>query len=227
LKITECCFFAIGCVSIDGIPLRLAFFFEEPRLQPKMRRDMTRSTSVSMAEIYRFLARSMHYPDPSWMNENYYSILFYFLEELGWSDKAQAIRQSISGSDGGLEGLQVEHTRLFVNAVPSVIAPPYGSIYLSKDRTLYGPSAEKAKQFYHEQGFALPGEGDIPDHLSLELEFLALLAEHGREEEEELFLQQHFRPWFPKFQERVLQHERHHFYGVLVNLIDFFTREEL
>jgi len=188
---------------------------------------MTQSTSVSMMEIYRFLSRSMQYPDPSWMNENYYSILFNFLDELGWSDGAESIRQSISGPDAGLEAMQVEHTRLFVNAIPTVIAPPYGSVYLSGDGMLYGPSAEKARAFYREQGFDLAGEGDIPDHLTFELEFLALLAEEGRSEEEERFLQQHFRPWFPKFQARVLHEGRHPFYGVVVNLIDFFTREEM
>jgi TorA maturation chaperone TorD len=81
--------------------------------------------------------------------------------------------------------------------------------------------------FYHEQGFDLAGEADIPDHIFFELEFLALLAEEGKSDVEERFLAQHFRTWFPKFQARVVQESRHPFYRVLVNLIDFFTREEL
>ena len=188
---------------------------------------MTQSTSTNMAEIYRFLAQSMRYPSPDWMQADYFSALNTFLVELGWDAEAQSIRQAIVEGADWLEPLQVEHTRLFVNAVPSVVAPPYGSIYLSADGMLYGPSAEKAKAFYREQGFDLAGEADIPDHLTFELEFLALLAEEGKSQEEELFLQQHFRPWFPKFQARVLQEGRHPFYGVLVNLIDFFTREEM
>jgi TorA maturation chaperone TorD len=188
---------------------------------------MTQSTSISMAEIYRFLAQSMRYPSSEWMQDDYFSVLDTFLAELGWDTEAQALRRSISKDADWLEPLQVEHTRLFVNAIPSVIAPPYGSVYLSADGMLYGPSAEKAKAFYREQGFDLAGEADIPDHITFELEFLALLAEEGKEKEEELFLQKHFRPWFPKFQTRVLQEGRHPFYGVLVNLIDFFTREEM
>ncbi len=188
---------------------------------------MTQSTSISMAEIYRFLAQSMRYPSSEWMQDDYFSVLETFLTELGWETEAQSLRQSISKDADRLEPLQVEHTRLFVNAIPSVIAPPYGSVYLSADGMLYGPSAEKAKAFYREQGFDLAGEADIPDHITFELEFLALLAEEGKEKEEELFLQKHFRPWFPKFQARVLQEGRHPFYGVLVNLIDFFTREEM
>ncbi|MGV1098904.1 TorD/DmsD family molecular chaperone [Thiovibrio sp. JS02] len=188
---------------------------------------MTESTSISMADIYRFLSHSMQYPDPAWMDEKYFSVIYTFLEELGWQDEARELHNTISDEKEWLEPLQVEHTRLFVNAVPSVIAPPYGSVYLSNDGKLYGPSAVKAKAFYREKGFHLVGEYDIPDHITFELEFLALLAEDGRTEDEEIFLQEHFRPWFPKFQARVLQEGRHPFYRVLVKLIDFFTREEL
>ena len=188
---------------------------------------MTQATSISMAEIYRFLAQSMRYPSPDWMQADYFAVLDTFIAELGWTAEAQALRQSISENPDWLEPLQVEHTRLFVNAIPKAIAPPYGSVYLSADGMLYGRSAEKTKAFYHEQGFGLAGEGDIPDHITFELEFLALLAEEGKAQEEELFLQKHFRPWFPKFQARILQESRHPFYGVLVNLIDFFTREEM
>ena len=188
---------------------------------------MNQATSIRMAEIYRFLAHSLHYPSPDWMQADYFAMLDTFLAELGRDGEAQTLRQTLSESTDWLEPLQVEHTRLFVNAIPAVVAPPYGSVYLSADGMLYGPSAEKTKAFYHEQGFDLTGEADIPDHISFELEFLALLAEEGKNEAEEQFLAHHFRPWFPKFQARVLQEGRHPFYGVLVNLIDFFTREEM
>ncbi|MFA7383527.1 MAG: molecular chaperone TorD family protein [Desulfurivibrionaceae bacterium] len=188
---------------------------------------MSQSTSCNMAEIYRFLARSLRYPDSSWLQAEYFSVLDAFLVGLGWDTEAAYLRRSISESVDWLETMQVEYTRLFVNAVPGVLAPPYGSVYLSDDGMLYGPSAEKTKLFYHEQGFDLVGEADIPDHLTFELEFLALLVEEGKSDEEELFLSRHFRPWFPKFQARVVCETHHHFYRVLVNLIDFFTREEM
>jgi len=180
-----------------------------------------------MADIYRFLSKSMQYPNADWMDEKYFTAIYTFLDELGWHDDASALRSALSEKNDWLESLQLEHTRLFVNAVPTVIAPPYGSVYLSSDGMLYGPSAVKTKEFYQERGFGLSGEFDIPDHITFELEFLALLADDGREEDEELFLKKHFRPWFPIFRDRVLNEVRHPFYGVLVKLIDFFTREEL
>ena len=204
----------------------VSVLFHNDIFSPQVK-TMTQTTSISMAEIYRFLAQSMRYPSPDWMQADYFSVLDTFLAELGWDTETQALGQSLFESDDWLEPLQVEHTRLFVNAIPTVIAPPYGSVYLSADGMLYGPSAERARAFYREQGFDLVGEADIPDHISFELEFLALLAEEGKNDAEELFLAQHFRPWFPKFQARILQEGRHPFYGVLVNLIDFFTREEM
>ena len=185
------------------------------------------ASSIKMADVYRFLALSMRYPDPAWIDGNYLSVLYTFLEELGWQEELQALRSIFADGSAWLEPLQIEHTRLFVNAAPAVIAPPYGSVYLSDDGKLYGPSAVRAKQFYRERGYELTGEFDIPDHLTFELEFLALLARDGNTEDEERFLREHFRPWFPRFRSRVLENGRHPFYRVLVNLMDFFTREEL
>ncbi|MFZ5774347.1 MAG: TorD/DmsD family molecular chaperone [Thermodesulfobacteriota bacterium] len=188
---------------------------------------MAQAESISMADLYHFLAQSMRYPDASWMDAGYFDAIDSFLNGMGMHQDAAQLRQEIASGDDWLERIQVEHTRLFVNAVPSVVAPPYGSVYLSDDGMLYGQSAVNTKNFYRERGFDLAGEADIPDHITFELEFLALLASEGKSDDEELFLRQHFRPWFPKFRARVLEGGRHPFYRVLVNLIDFFTREEL
>lgn len=180
--------------------------------------------TVSM--IYHFLAGAMRYPDRYWSLAEYPAALSPLLEGLGMFSDAENLCRTINEDKDYLESLQIEHTRLFINAIPHVIAPPYASVYLDSDCMLYGPSAEKVRSFYREQGYDLPAEADIPDHLCLELEFLALLAGEGKSLELEFFLANHFRPWFPSFQQRVLRACRHPYYAVLVNLIDFFTREE-
>ena len=182
---------------------------------------------IDMADIYRFLAKSMHYPDNAWMDEQYFSVINTIFSGLGWEDDSRDLAESLNSTTDWLEPIQIEYTRLFVNAVPSVIAPPYGSTYLSSDGMLYGPSAVSVKEFYQERGVDLAGEGDLPDHIVVELEFLALLAEKRETADEELFLNDHFRTWFPKFKERILGEAQHPFYRILVKLIDFFTREEL
>lgn len=183
--------------------------------------------SINLAGIYRFLARSMAFPSASWLDDAYWTAFLALLDAVGWQDESDELRRQHVQGAALLESLQVEYTRLFVNAFPRVLAPPYGSVYLSDDGMLYGPSAVLTKQFYRERGFDLPGEADLPDHLTLELEFLAMLAAAGEEADEALFLRRHFRPWFPRFRARVLSEVHHPFYRVLVNLIDFFTREEL
>ena len=181
-------------------------------------------TALSMADIYRFLAQSMRYPDSSWLQPDYFEWLFEFLDQLGTDKEEEVIRRSLADADW-LENLQVEYTRLFINAVSGVPAPPYGSVYLSG--SLYGPSAERTKSFYQEKGFTLSSAEEVPDSLQHELEFLALLNQDGAAEDEEAFLQQHFRPWFGKFKEKVEEEATHPFYPAVVKLIDFFTREEM
>ena len=71
-----------------------------------------------------------------------------------------------------------EYTRLFINAFPRVVAPPYGSIYLEKDRIVYGKSTSKVLRFYHETGFTLKEElKDLPDHIAHEMQFMGILAD--------------------------------------------------
>ena len=59
-----------------------------------------------------------------------------------------------------------------------------------------------------------------------ELEFLSHLAAEGDQAGEQEFLEQLFRTWFPAFRDRVLQEARHSYYRMVINLIDFFTKEE-
>ena len=156
------------------------------------------TSAETMAQIYRFLAQSMRYPDSHWLNNNYWQLLQIILEKIQWSDKLAELIRARDASLNFLEDLQVEHTRLFINAVPHVVAPPYASVYFKGDGTLYGNIAEKTKAFYREKGFDLKQEDDLPDHIVYELEFLALLVKEDPESEK-LFLDTLFTPWFTIF----------------------------
>ena len=170
------------------------------------------------------LAQSMDYPDLDWLTQEHWSWIKDLLDDLGWQAERQELPDTID--DDFLTALQVEYTRLFINAIPHVVAPPYGSVYLDSEGILYGPSAEKAKQFYHQQGFDLVGPNDIPDHLNHELRFVSLLLQDGRICEAEQFLRQCFHPWFGLFQDRVMGETKQPYYRVMVQLIKFFTKEE-
>lgn len=180
-----------------------------------------------MEDIYRFLSSSMRYPATDWLNEDYFAALYTLLAGLTWHSDHDDLRQAVSNDPDPLETIQVEHTRLFINAAPHVIAPPYGSVYMQGEGTLMNKSTERVRDFYRQRGFDLADGNEIADHLIYELEFLGLLAESGKPEDEELFLEKCFRPWFGKFHDRVIEGADHQFYRVMVRLIDFFTKEEV
>ena len=182
--------------------------------------------TVLLPDVYRFLAQSMRYPEPSWFNEAYFSVLFSLLTELGWDSELQELRTAQQDVSGFINKLCVDHTRLFINAVPHVLAPPYGSVYLSAEGTLYGPSTDLTKNCYREKGVELASLSEIPDHIVCELDFLAMLVEQGRIEDEQEFLRTLFRPWFVIFRDIVANQSQLPFYPVIVKLIDFFTDDE-
>ena len=182
--------------------------------------------SKTPATLYSFLAQSFRYPEQAWLCESYFDLLESIVQNFDIDNDALGLRQSYCVNPVGLEMLQVEYTRLFINATPTVIAPPYSSVYLDQEGNLYGPSAVWVRRFYQQHGFELSGEGDIPDHLVLELDFIALLIDEGQDDEAEQFLNEHFRRWFSLFRERVLTGTTNTFYSTLLTLVDFFTREE-
>ncbi len=185
---------------------------------------MTESSSRHIGTLYRFCALSMHYPEPDWFTEDYLINLYTLLETLGAVEEKEKIAQSTNISPESLEALQVEYTRLFINGFPHVAAPPYGSVYI--DKSLQGIHTEKTLRFYTSYGYSLKAGADLPDHIIHQLEFLSLLADSDDSQAEAEFLKTIFAPWFVKFHARVKQESKHPFYSVIVQLIDYLTKEE-
>lgn len=185
---------------------------------------MTDTPSTHIATLYRFCAHSMQYPGPEWFTDDYLESLYLLLEALDAQQEKESVRFALASAVDPLEALQVEYTRLFINGVPHVIAPPYGSVYI--DKSLQGLHTEKTLQFYTAYGYTLKDDADLPDHLIHQLEFLSLLADENDATTEAEFLQTIFLPWFSQFHARVKQESKHPFYSVIVQLIDYLTKEE-
>jgi TorA maturation chaperone TorD len=99
-------------------------------------------------------------------------------------------------------------------------------VYLESGRSLFGTTTEKVRDFYREHGFDIADPRAVPDEISLELEFLGLLAGQRKQEDESWFLSRLFRPWFVQFRDIVIMEARLPFYVALVKMIDFFTLQE-
>lgn len=184
------------------------------------------AANLLLADLYRFLGRSLAYPDRGWLADGHLAALVQLLAELGWDEAIRELESLPADPADLLEALRLEHTRLFINALPATVAPPYGSVHLPGGGMLNTAFTAKTRQFYRQHGFELARGTDLADYLPLELEFLARLGEEGEEAAGEEFLAGYFRPWFGPFRDRVFEGVELPFYRIVVELVDFFTREE-
>lgn len=133
-----------------------------------------------------------------------------------------------SASERGefVEALNVQATPLF-EGPGQPAAPPYASFYLNEGQ-LMGPAALAARRAYLAWNLR-PRDGRVPpDHLALELGFMAHLAGKATEANDgELtnalagsatFLREHLLTWVPKFGVMILAATHHSFYVGLANL---------
>jgi TorA maturation chaperone TorD len=180
----------------------------------------------ALADVYHFLSLTMRYPDQTQVSDDFQQGFLALLDVLSWKEEHSLLLKWQQESKHLLESLQLEYTRLFINAVPHVIAPPYASVYLDGDGSVQGKSTEKIRDYYRSCGLDIADDVEPPDHLQHQLAFLAELVKEGRYKEEEQFLARFFRPWFRLFTDIVLQETGHPFYAVSIQLIDFFTKEE-
>lgn len=132
-----------------------------------------------------------------------------WLSEKGWSINPKQ----------DLETIQTEYVRLFVNATPEVTCPPYASVYL--EGNLMGESTVEVAELYEKYGLLVNGS-ELPDHISIELEFLGLLSANLEskpevKEDYDLMLS-HLGDWIISFLERVEQNDKIGYYGHLAKV---------
>ena len=178
---------------------------------------MSSADSTPLSDVYAFLAQSMRYPEKDYFNDQYIQTLKKFLIDLDLSEQATQFPDEISAQY--LEDVQVDYTKLFINGIPSVLAPPYASVYI--DGSLNNKSADSVRAYY--QKYEVDIEDDeFADYIVSELDFLAYLVAEEKDCEE--FLRHYFRPWFTQFRDDVLYHAESHYIKTIVELIDSFTR---
>ncbi|MCL2790389.1 MAG: molecular chaperone TorD family protein [Desulfobulbus sp.] len=188
--------------------------------------DASVTEAATLSSLYSFLALTMRYPDPAFCNEPFFDTFESLLASLDWPSELAELQTWRRQTPDRLDDLRTAYTHLFITAAPGGTIPPYASVHLDGDGTMYGRTTERTRDFYRACGFDLLSETEPADHLQFELEFLAALAGEAKFDDEERFLQILFRPWFAQFQKKSMQEARHPFYKVSIQLIDFFTKEE-
>lgn len=107
--------------------------------------------------------------------------------------------------------LWADYNRLFVGP-GKLLAPPWESVYRSKERLVFGESTLQVRSFYQRYGVEVKNRNKEPDdHVGLEMEFMAYLCQEALEkiragadafpyiQASQQFLEEHLGQWVPEF----------------------------
>jgi TorA maturation chaperone TorD len=146
----------------------------------------------------------------------------------------------INGDDGVLlDRLAIDFTQLFHG--PGERIAPYEGIQLGDSEELMGTATNEVRRFMAEVGFIVPREnGELPDHISVELTFMAELArreaealEAGDDKTAKLaaslerrFLTAHLGRWAEGFAREIKKTAETPFYRAMAELLADFVASE-
>lgn len=165
-----------------------------------------------------------------------------FLAEscIRWGGKPQTLTAILGAGDRerSLPALKKEYERLFdpyrgkaVSLVESTYKPwandkKCGMVFAASAGLVMGDSAIHLLEVYREASLEVPETfRSTPDHLVLELEFLALLYRGGTPEQSRRFITDHL-DWIPNLREEMGRARAKPFYRRAIELIDIFLQSE-
>ena len=136
-----------------------------------MKAELSIQQEAIRFEIYNLLAECYYPPDETLSGK---------IRSL--DDKLRLVcRQSINRNGkkirrvDSIQELKVDYARLFVGPY-TLLAPPYGSVYLEPERRIMGNSTMDVIKRYRQSGIVVAGDfKDAPDHITAELEFMHYL----------------------------------------------------
>lgn len=192
------------------------------------------------SETYRLLSRAYYTPEASFLKGEFVEALREAFQVLALQPFTKDLEGMVSYLRTQYEPMELvlEYTRLFRGPVKAE-AYPYESMYIEGE--IMGKSALDVARRYREVGVHVSnGFRDLPDHISVELEFmhclhaqeLDTLEKGGRDEAirfrglAESFLKDHLARWVPAFADRILRYATTTFYLSLAKITrEFIVRE--
>lgn len=191
------------------------------------------------SEIYQLLAECYYPPDEALPGK-----ISDLVEKLGLV--CPQVRHDINrgGKEilkaDNIEELKVDHAGLFVGPY-TLLAPPYGSVYLEPERRIMGNSTMDVVDRYRKAGLiAATDFKDAPDHITAELEFMHFLIFKEMEAtsqgdvnniithflNQQSFLNDHLGAWVSEFTGKVVENATTAFYQNLARATDGFIKED-
>lgn len=187
-------------------------------------------------DSFRLLAACFYQPQRDMFQEGLLHDLAESLKELcpGAADYAEEMIKLLQVYSD--EELLVDYSKLFVGPA-ELLAAPYGSVYLEKERRLMGDSTMAVIDFYKSRGLVMDTDfKEVPDHIAVELEFMyylvfkeieAIEAKKMEEavaalESQEIFMTGFLRPWADKFADKMTEGAETGFYKALAGCLSAF-----
>ena len=139
-----------------------------------------------------------------------------------------------------IDELKFDYLSMFVGP-KTLLAPPYGSIYMEEQGQIMGVSTNDTIRIYQEAGLKKAADfKEPPDHIRVELDFMFTLIQQTIElcEESNLseaenkinlqleFLSKHIGSWVKPFTNNIIQNSKTEFYKNLAKATEAFIRQE-
>lgn len=185
-------------------------------------------------EVYHFLSRLYLFEVDAEFFEKLKKLVF--PENCKNEDMAAGYGQMglwIGGHNGSREDLDilaVDYARVFLAAgiAAGQAAFPYASVYAGAKHLVMQEAAGQMSALYAKKGLEPdPGMFKVPpDHVGLELEYMALLCREGNALEQESFFNTHLKAWVPAFCGEVMKYSETGFYKGLGRLTKGFMAME-
>ena len=190
-------------------------------------------------DTYRLLTNAFYLPDECLMDS--LVTLEKCMEEIcGKSLEYNCLPVGIGKKDS-MELMKVDYAKLFVGPF-SLLAPPYGSVYLEGERMVMGISTADVQKYYRATGLDVDAQfKDAPDHVAAELEFMHFLIFNEMEATDQggaddainylkmqrSFLEYHLGAWISDFSVKVLNNAQTAFYRNLARATEAFVMHDL
>jgi putative dimethyl sulfoxide reductase chaperone len=170
--------------------------------------------------------------------EEFRSLLTESLGEWGGDGQLSALMSGEGHREDLLSALQGEYARLFgqwegkrISLVESTYKPwttdkGCGMVFAASPGLVMGDSALHMLELYRQLSLTVPEQfRSMPDHLVLELEFLALLYRCASNGQIERFIGDHL-DWIPELRGELEKADPHPFYRDAVEIIRLFLQNE-
>lgn len=127
------------------------------------------------SDCLRLLSACFYEPDRElFLDENVCLNLATLLAETSPEAATAAHQMHVALTGSEQQELILDYAALFVGPF-ELIAAPFGSVYLEKNRRLMGDSTIAIKRYYTDEGVRIEVK-QPPDHIAVELEFMSLLS---------------------------------------------------